>query len=82
MGQSFAGASWAGRARIAALVFACLSLAQCSASSKFSERVVGEDEPVPKGGGNYQVGKPYNVNGRTYVPNENSSYRAEGIASW
>lgn len=82
MGQSFAGASWAGRARIAALVLACLSLAQCSASPKFSDRVVGEDEPVPKGGGNYQVGKPYNVNGRTYVPNENSSYRAEGIASW
>src|SRR3974377_2577311 len=82
MGKSCAGGSWAGRARIAALVVACLSLAQCSASSKFSDRVVGEDEPVPKGGGNYQVGKPYNVNGRTYVPNENSSYRAEGIASW
>jgi rare lipoprotein A len=30
----------------------------------------------------YRVGKPYNINGRTYVPAENPSYRAEGIASW
>jgi len=82
MGQRFASASWAGVARNAALVFACLSLAHCSAPSKYSERVVAEDEPVPKGGGNYKVGKPYNVNGRTYVPNENGSYRAEGVASW
>jgi rare lipoprotein A len=82
MGRRFASASWAGAARNAALVLACLSLAHCSASSKYSERVVAEDEPVPKGGGNYKVGKPYSVNGRTYVPNENASYRSEGIASW
>jgi len=37
---------------------------------------------VPKGGGTYRVGKPYVVAGRTYVPEENLSYRAEGIASW
>ena len=28
------------------------------------------------------MGKPYNINGRTYVPAEDPSYRAEGIASW
>jgi rare lipoprotein A len=28
------------------------------------------------------VGKPYSVNGRTYVPAENPSYRIEGVASW
>jgi len=39
-------------------------------------------EPVPKGGGTYRVGKPYVVAGRTYVPEENVNYRAEGIASW
>jgi rare lipoprotein A len=44
--------------------------------------VVADGEPVPKGGGSYRVGKPYNINGRTYVPNDNQSYRAEGIASW
>jgi len=37
---------------------------------------------VPKGGGMYRVGKPYNINGRTYVPAENPAYRAEGVASW
>ena len=37
---------------------------------------------MPKGGGAYKVGKPYNINGRTYVPQENPHYRAEGVASW
>jgi rare lipoprotein A len=47
-----------------------------------SPRVVGPGEPVPKGGGRYTVGTPYSVGGRTYVPQENPSYRAEGLASW
>jgi rare lipoprotein A len=51
-------------------------------NQEYSPRVVEEGEPVPKGGGMYRVGKPYNINGRTYVPAENPSYRAEGIASW
>jgi rare lipoprotein A len=60
-------------------------LAHCSgpfSSKEYSPRVVEEGEPVPKGGGIYRVGKPYSVNGRTYVPAENPSYRAEGVASW
>jgi rare lipoprotein A (peptidoglycan hydrolase) len=28
------------------------------------------------------TGRPYMINGRTYVPTDNSTYRAEGIASW
>jgi rare lipoprotein A len=44
--------------------------------------VVAFGEPVPKGGGTYRVGKPYTVGGRTYVPEEDVNYRAEGIASW
>src|SRR5206468_12303035 len=51
-------------------------------SKEYSPRVVEEGEPVPKGGGAYRVGKPYTVNGRTYVPAENPRYRAEGVASW
>jgi rare lipoprotein A len=47
-----------------------------------SERVVGPGEPVPKGGGVYRVGNPYVVAGRVYVPEENTHYRAEGVASW
>ena len=37
---------------------------------------------MPKGGGVYRVGKPYLVAGRTYVPEENGDYQAEGLASW
>jgi rare lipoprotein A len=76
------GASLTAIARSAVLVLGCLALAHCSAGSKYSERVVADGEPVPKGGGAYRTGKPYNINGRTYVPNENPSYRTEGIASW
>ncbi|WP_051053900.1 septal ring lytic transglycosylase RlpA family protein [Afipia felis] len=72
---------------------ACLLLANC-APGKFanrfdpkygvssSPRVVDFDKPVPKGGGTYRIGKPYQVAGRTYVPEENTRYRAEGLASW
>jgi rare lipoprotein A len=44
--------------------------------------VVADGEPVPKGGGTYHVGQPYTVNGQTFYPSENPSYREEGIASW
>jgi rare lipoprotein A len=68
----------------------CLSLANCSNSSKIdprfgvsaSPRVVGPDEQVPKGGGTYRVGDPYVIGGRVYVPEENPHYWAEGTASW
>src|ERR1700737_3783318 len=81
-------------ARGAAAVAACLMLANCASSGKFasrvdpkygvssSPRVVAFGEPVPKGGGTYRVGKPYSVAGRVYVPEEDTSYREEGLASW
>src|SRR5436309_4389998 len=81
-------------ARGAAMVAACLMLANCASSSKFasrvdprygvssSPRVVELGEPVPKGGGAYRVGKPYIVAGRIYVPEEDVNYREEGTASW
>jgi rare lipoprotein A len=65
-----------------------LMLASCSSGidSKYgvrsSQRVVGLGQPVPKGGGTYRVGNPYVIAGRTYVPREDSNYRAEGQASW
>jgi len=83
-----------GRAtRAVAVAGACFALANCAQSGKFSRvdpkygvssspRVVGFGEPVPKGGGTYRVGKPYTVAGRVYVPEEDPSYRAEGMASW
>jgi rare lipoprotein A len=47
-----------------------------------SPRVVQLGEPVPKGGGVYRVGKPYAVAGRSYNPEEDAKYSAEGTASW
>src|SRR5476651_1677678 len=81
-------------ARGAVAVAACLVLANCASSSKFagrvdpkygvssSPRVVELGDPVPKGGGTYRVGKPYTVAGRIYVPEEDTNYRQEGMASW
>jgi rare lipoprotein A len=75
-------------------VAACLLLANCASSGKFasrvdpkygvssSPRVVAFGETVPKGRGTYRVGKPYTVGGRVYVPEEDTNYREEGMASW
>ena len=74
-------------ARLGATIGCCLALAQCGQiSSKLdpkygvsaSPRLVEFGEPVPKGGGTYRVGKPYTVGGRTYNPEENARYSAEG----
>lgn len=46
-----------------------------------SPRVTSNPNP-PKGGGRYQVGKPYTVRGKTYVPEHNPNYAAAGTASW
>ncbi|MEO5805149.1 septal ring lytic transglycosylase RlpA family protein [Devosia sp.] len=46
-----------------------------------SQRVTNNPNP-PHGGGRYQVGKPYTVAGKVYVPQENPSYFATGTASW
>jgi rare lipoprotein A len=47
-----------------------------------SARAVEPGVPVPKGGGVYRIGKPYEVAGRMYVPEENINYTAVGMASW
>lgn len=46
-----------------------------------SPRVTSNPNP-PRGGGRYQVGKPYTVRGKTYVPEHNPNYAATGTASW
>jgi rare lipoprotein A len=87
MGGHALARRWACIARVGAVAVGCLALANCSGpltskEAKYSKRVVEEGEPVPKGGGTYRLGRPYTINGRTYVPHENPNYRAEGIASW
>ncbi|MDI1346603.1 MAG: septal ring lytic transglycosylase RlpA family protein [Pseudolabrys sp.] len=78
-------------ARLAAVAAGSLVLANCSGGPgrldpkygvSASARVVEPGQPVPKGGGVYRVGKPYQVAGRTYVPEEEPGYKAEGFASW
>src|SRR5688572_3213416 len=76
--------------QLVALAVAGLALVNCSGSSNIdpkygvssSPRVVEPGQPVPKGGGVHKVGQPYVVAGKTYVPEEDINYRAEGIASW
>jgi peptidoglycan lytic transglycosylase len=80
------------RAGVAAVV--CGALAACSSSGGFigkidprygvsaSPRVIADGQQVPKGGGVYRIGNPYVVGGRTYVPQEDPHYHAEGLASW
>jgi len=46
-----------------------------------SPRVTTNPNP-PKGGGRYQVGRPYTVRGKVYVPAEDPDYVAMGSASW
>ena len=38
--------------------------------------------PLPRGGGRYVVGKPYEIAGRRYSPAEQPRYDEVGIASW
>ena len=46
------------------------------------ERVIPLGQPVPKGGGRYHVGDPYEVAGLTYTPREDPAYDRVGSASW
>ena len=85
MGAQSARIGPGGCVRIGALMAAAVMLAGCSGgnlASQYSPRVVAEGDPVPKGGGTYKVGNPYTIRGQIYYPQENRSYRAEGIASW
>src|SRR2546421_8500160 len=73
--------------RIGVIAVACFAFSGCSSgycSSKDSEskRLYEDGEAIPKGGGTYKVGQPYRVNGRVYLPSENPTYQAEGLASW
>lgn len=46
-----------------------------------SRRVIADGQPVPHGGGQYLVGKPYTVAGQTYYPSERKITQI-GFASW
>lgn len=94
MGRAW-GAGFDRLKRMGVLALAAGSLGACSAaepirtltsslasSSLATKRAAEDDEPLAKGGGSFKIGRPYQLNGVTYVPAEDHSYRAEGIASW
>jgi rare lipoprotein A len=47
-----------------------------------SPRVAQDGEPIARGGGDYKLGKPYQVAGRWYEPKHNPDYDRTGHASW
>jgi rare lipoprotein A len=49
---------------------------------KASPRVAWGESGLPRGGGRYQLGKPYQIKGRWYHPKEDPRYVGEGKASW
>ena len=76
-------------------VVSCLALATaagvagaCSSSSPegrygtASPRLVDGNQPIPKGGGSYKLGPPYQMDGRWYVPQVDPSYDRTGLASF
>jgi peptidoglycan lytic transglycosylase len=76
----------------------CCFVGGCSSSERLSTvdrkygvsaspRVISEQSSyqrasLPKGGGSYKVGKPYQIAGRWYHPREEPNYAETGIASW
>jgi len=49
---------------------------------KASPRISHLRSNLPRGGGRYQVGKPYKVKGKWYKPAEDPDYKKVGGASW
>ncbi|MCC0033150.1 MAG: septal ring lytic transglycosylase RlpA family protein [Brucellaceae bacterium] len=49
---------------------------------KASPRVSTKRSRLTRGGGRYQVGKPYQVRGKWYYPKEEPGYSKTGLASW
>jgi peptidoglycan lytic transglycosylase len=81
MRQEFS-ASLGTSARAIVVALAGIALAHCSAPNYSGSNSGDDAERVTRSTGRYSVGKPYSINGETYVPTENPKYRAEGVASW
>ncbi|MEM8878509.1 MAG: septal ring lytic transglycosylase RlpA family protein [Pseudomonadota bacterium] len=47
-----------------------------------SPQLADKRSPIPKGGGVYKVGRPYQIAGNWYYPREDANYDSIGIASW
>jgi rare lipoprotein A len=47
-----------------------------------SRRVIAAGQPIPKGGGSYKVGEPYEIDGQWHTPQEDPGYDRVGISSY
>ena len=76
---------WPGVVCLSALAATAIGVAACSQGmgrTTASPRVIADGEPVPKGGGIYKVGEPYQIDGQWFVPREEAAYDRSGIASY
>src|SRR5688572_32195806 len=70
------------------LLLSVLSLVGCSSKVKrdpfagIGSPMYKGSGPLPKGGGRYAVGEPYEVAGIWFYPKEDPHYDQTGIASW
>jgi rare lipoprotein A len=83
--------------RLALILVGCAVLAGCASSpggkkkymfeegsrwGKAATRRYNDGDVIPPGGGRAMVGKPYDVDGKRYVPREDPNYDRVGMASW
>lgn len=86
-GGAGACAGLSARVRLCLALALIASLGACIAAcggdgERLGERVIPLGQPVPKGGGVYMLGKPYEVGGIWYTPREEPGYNRVGRASW
>jgi rare lipoprotein A len=72
---------------LAALAVGALAVNGCSSPSRDPFAGTGSpmyqgSGPLPKGGGRYHVGKPYEIAGQRFYPHEDPDYDKVGQASW
>lgn len=89
-GRGDARTAWDIRARnLAAAAVALVGLAGCAETTllNHASKSIGRTETasissVPRSGGIYKVGNPYQINGVWYYPKEDPNYDETGIGSW
>jgi rare lipoprotein A len=75
-------------ATISLLSAAMVYLSGCAMKSKrdpfagIGSPMYKGEGPLPKGGGRYEVGVPYEIAGVWFYPKEDPSYNKTGVASW
>jgi peptidoglycan lytic transglycosylase len=84
--QNLSGYRFPARLALAALLVVGLTvvIAACGRDKSIGlgKRIIPIGQPVPKGGGRYHVGQPYEIAGVQYTPHEDPKYDQVGMASW